>query len=69
MDACSHISTKQTFAELGRLIRCPFIAGWLAGIVLARLGADVVLTDLQPNLPLLAENCKANGTFCSSHHI
>lgn len=33
----------------------------LAGIVLARLGADVVLTDLAPNLPLLAGNCKANG--------
>jgi len=29
--------------------------------VLARLGADVVLTDLLPNLPLLADNCKANG--------
>ncbi|KAL0033614.1 hypothetical protein WJX79_007925 [Trebouxia sp. C0005] len=32
----------------------------LVGIVLARLGADVVLTDLLPNLPLLADNCKAN---------
>lgn len=32
-----------------------------AGIVLARLGADVVLTDLAPNLPLLRDNCKANG--------
>ena len=33
----------------------------LAGIVLARLGADVLLTDLEPNLPLLAHNCTANG--------
>ena len=32
-----------------------------AGIVLARLGADVVLTDLAPNLPLLRDNCEANG--------
>lgn len=32
-----------------------------AGIVLARLGADVVLTDLVPNLPLLKDNCEANG--------
>ncbi|DBB00526.1 TPA: hypothetical protein ACH3X3_002225 [Trebouxia sp. C0006] len=32
----------------------------LVGIVLTRLGADVVLTDLLPNLPLLADNCKAN---------
>ena len=32
-----------------------------AGIVLARLGAHVILTDLLPNLPLLIDNCKANG--------
>ena len=32
-----------------------------AGIVLARLGAQVVLTDLEPNLALLSDNCKANG--------
>ena len=31
------------------------------GIVLARLGAHVILTDLLPNLPLLIDNCKANG--------
>ena len=39
-----------------------------AGIVLARLGADVILTDLGPNLPLLTDNCKANGTLSSSLH-
>ena len=33
----------------------------LAGIVLARLGAQVVLTDLEPNLPLLTANCNNNG--------
>ena len=32
-----------------------------AGIVLATLGADVLLTDLGPNLPLLQDNCTANG--------
>lgn len=32
----------------------------LVGIVLARLGAHVILTDLLPNLPLLVDNCKAN---------
>ena len=35
-----------------------------AGIVLARLGADVVLTDLAPNLLLLSDNCEANGMLC-----
>ncbi|GBF88102.1 hypothetical protein Rsub_00814 [Raphidocelis subcapitata] len=33
----------------------------LVAIVLARLGADVVATDLAPNLPLLRENCQANA--------
>ena len=37
-----------------------------AGIVLASLGADVVLTDLGPNLSLLADNCKANGMLSLS---
>ncbi len=42
--------------------KCLLLQSWLlAGIVLARLGAEVVLTDLLPNLPLLADNCKANG--------
>lgn len=39
-----------------------------AGIVLARLGADVVLTDLGPNLPLLTDNCKANGMLYLNLH-
>lgn len=33
----------------------------VTGIVLARLGAHVVLTDLQPNLALLSQNCTTNG--------
>ncbi|KAF8055749.1 METTL21A [Scenedesmus sp. PABB004] len=33
----------------------------LVAIVLAKLGADVTATDLEPNLPLLRENCGANG--------
>ena len=37
-----------------------------AGIVLARLGADVTLTDLEPNLPLLAGNCKTNGAVAAA---
>lgn len=32
-----------------------------AGLVLAKLGADVTATDLAPNLPLLQQNCIANG--------
>ena len=32
-----------------------------AGIVLARLGADVTATDLGPNLPLLRDNSVSNG--------
>lgn len=33
----------------------------LVAVVLAALGASVVATDLQANLPLLRKNCDANG--------
>lgn len=36
-------------------------SGMLAAIVLAKLGAEVVATDLGPNLRLLKENCQANN--------
>jgi hypothetical protein len=35
----------------------------VAGVVMAKLGADVTVTDLAPNLPLLQHNCSANGTL------
>ena len=47
-----------TFAETQASIET------FAGIVLAMLGADVVLTDLGPNLPLLKDNCLVNGKPC-----
>lgn len=38
-----------------------------AAVVCARLGAaEVVATDLAPNLPLLRENCEANGKGSSA---
>jgi predicted nicotinamide N-methyase len=33
----------------------------LVAAALAALGAEVVATDLAPNLPLLRANCEANG--------
>lgn len=48
-----------SYATVGHALQSS--RGVTAGIVLARLGADVVLTDLAPNLPLLRDNCKANG--------
>ena len=37
------------------------VRGPCAGIVLAKLGAEVTATDLGPNLGLLSENFAANG--------
>ena len=35
---------------------------WFAAVVLQKMGASsVVATDLEPNLPLLRENCDTNG--------
>jgi len=38
----------------------------LPGLVLACLGARVVLTDLAPNVPLLAENVESNRKTCAA---
>lgn len=40
---------------------CFFCCLLPAGVVMAKLGASVTATDLEPNLPLLRSNCKDNG--------
>ena len=39
----------------------------VAGLVMAKLGAEVCATDLKPNLPLLRDNFAANGEKCMCH--
>jgi len=36
-------------------------SGGHAGILMGKLGAEVVATDLEPNLPLLKDNFTSNG--------
>jgi hypothetical protein len=37
-----------------------------AAVVMAKLGASVAATDLEPNLPLLKDNCRDNGELQGS---
>lgn len=34
-----------------------------AGVVMSKLGADVVASDLEPNLPLVQDNMSGNGEY------
>jgi hypothetical protein len=40
-----------------------------AGVVMAKLGGVVTVTDLAPNLPLLQHNCKTNGVVACLEYL
>lgn len=52
---------RQRPAHHHAVLRCPVVYYAAAGVVMAKLGAEVTLTDLAGNLPLLQHNCRANG--------
>jgi hypothetical protein len=44
-------------------VLCMLCMSCRAGVVMAKLGAVVTVTDLASNLPLLQHNCKTNGAY------
>ena len=45
------------------LYKIMHITGLGACVVMSKLGADVVASDLEPNLPLVQDNMSGNGEY------
>lgn len=59
----SNVAHSVCAARAVHVMLCVLCMSCRAGVVMAKLGAVVTVTDLASNLPLLQHNCKTNGAY------